>query len=68
MPTLGLERFKFYPHMYKGEGKGGPNPRKGGVRDKALTPPFSNVPGNGHSVRQTNPPNDTKIYSLLMSP
>ena len=54
--------------MYKGEGKGGPNPRKGGVRDKALTPPFSNVPGNGHSVRQTNPPNDTKIYSLLMSP
>ena len=27
--------------MYKGEGKGGPNPRKGGVRDKALTPPFT---------------------------
>jgi hypothetical protein len=47
--------------IYKGEGKGGPNPRKGGVRDKALTPPFSNVPGNGHSVRQTNPPNDTKF-------
>jgi len=41
--------------MYKGEGKGGPNPRKGGVRDKALTPPFSNVPGNGHSVRQQIP-------------